>query len=1192
MWHKIKIVWFLCFLTGSALVFAGGPPLRLHVQASKIQLLGDGDEQATLTITARDEKGEIRPDIHGKIVLKASSGQLSSYEPMMRDGIAEVVFTAPILNNEGKGFQRGIEMTMKILEEAVKSFQGQNVTKKEVKKKIGEMVDQAPGMATMQSISGKDPFVYIVARKGDIAGKTRIKIEQDEVAGSRLGGVYQGTPIATDETWTMVLRPSGHTFEAEITSDSNSEVMCLTGLGEKKAGMSVVYIFSKKDLERTRRSGNKDFHGMPTAMKILPGNALYLVAPPVLFKKISGLKQPASQEDTETNGDKVFTSSLIAKTNMLLADGKSQTQVVFHCVDKKNRPRRNVSVSFSMSRSGLGGRILKAEKKTDAHGLARMVYRAPEMKAHNLQELGTCKNEWIQASYQNAKGKGEIAGTQIGCLKCAEGLIHFNKEGFENDYNIPVVFGSPWGEMTGQLKARFRPPDLTGWEVQPVADADVTVECEALEPILDTLTTATDLEGKFKIELKMHNWPYYWRMPVENMPLISFHKGTEHRANVFTEKLYLFQDKQFEREIYSFIYLTHKKLCRLDRKQIVGVNQKLHLFGLSTEVFLSTRKLLEDTGGEITGHGWAVLKGVFSVVNQKYKLTKGIEDRLKKLSYKFEDYVGLRDLTVDKHRSFKSMIYRKLKSFFGNSEFLSKWNKSFGKNISVRPFMRWMDDFFGSVSKELQGFISSVAASLAKQFNLGQFPKNPIPELIMNPLINQYARDVKVHFKTLIHTPDEDIQALFERKRARLIVKSSDLGAHYLSISAWRLTAEETKAWVDLATEVATNGMTVYAIFTGNIKAVEVAKKLKDLKSKLDLLASSCGMFLEIYNFCQLKTECMEILKMPRTPAGSQITYLNRSPAPKQNAVECFFPFTGFNWSSVLPAEAEAILFQWSAELPEEDASDSHEDPPSFQDIDFKALESRNGQLSPSAVGPFIKQVFRWESWQGHLDPGSFQLMAEKPELAVEFMEKNNELSESLDRCLMMASLFEAQDHFLQLREGEEALWNDEIHRIRTLSADLEKDAVKVLDAVESLQGHTSSTGLLQSLSVKGSLKWLVLSGAVCLILLLAVVLILVFKKSSGSSPRGPFLRIGRTDFPLIHPTTHIGSAPGNQIQLHKGVAEFHAKVCRSNQHTYWIEVLSPDLWIAVNHKKGPSFWLKQGVKIQIGGHTLRFYLK
>jgi len=44
-------------------------PPRLHLQPSRPEVLGDGDDQITLTITARDELGEVRTDLSGPLRL-------------------------------------------------------------------------------------------------------------------------------------------------------------------------------------------------------------------------------------------------------------------------------------------------------------------------------------------------------------------------------------------------------------------------------------------------------------------------------------------------------------------------------------------------------------------------------------------------------------------------------------------------------------------------------------------------------------------------------------------------------------------------------------------------------------------------------------------------------------------------------------------------------------------------------------------------------------------------------------------------------------------------------------------------------------------------------------------------------------------------------------------------------------------
>ena len=1167
-----------------------GLPLRLHIQPSKNKLLGDGDDQATLTITARDEEGEILSGTNGTVKLQANTGRLSLYTVPMRDGIAEVILTAPILNNEGKGFQRSIELTMKILDELTSTYKKKYITEKEAAKKVKKMMKEGPNTATLETVNSKDPFVYIIATMDGAKGKAKIEIEQAMVASSQLGGIYKGSPIATDQIWTMTLSPKGKGFYAEIQSNTETEIMTLIYEGEKKAGMAIVYIFEKKELEMIGGPNNTKFKGMPTAMKMLPGNALYLMAPPVLFRKVSDLKEiEDTSKGNEQEEEQVTHSSIIAKKNMLLGDGESQTQVIFRCVDKKNRPRRNVAVSFSTHRGGVGGKISKAETKTDTNGLARLIYHAPEMKVTNIQRLGSCKNEILTAQFKDAKGDLEFASCQIGILKCADGLIRITKTGFETDYKIPVVFGSPFGEVKGKVNARYRTPDLVRWEYQGVADADVTVECEALSPILDTIKTETDEKGEFKIQLHLKNWPYYWKTQLKKQPEIAFQKVTERRANTFTKKLHLFKDKEFEKQIHSFIYLTHKKMCRLDRKQTEHVTQKLHLFGLATEVFLNTRLLLKDTGGELTANGWSMLKGVFAVINQQFKLTAALEDKWKKFGYSADEKLGLRDLKIDKHRSFKSMIYRYFRNIMGNR----KWNINiWDKKSSIRPFFRWIDDVSGSVSKELQKFISIQAEALAKYLNLGKFPANPIPSLIMDPVMQLFHDDVKQHFKTLIFTPDDEVGAWFDRKRAKLIVESAALRDHYIQIAQWRMAAEDAKAFYDLASEVVLNSAAIYAIATGNIKAVQLINKLKKYKTNLDAAVSTCGFFLEWYNYYQLKTECLEVLKFPKSSSTNTIQITSTIFQSPKGKVQFAFVGVPISLYGFVPSmNWKPNLFQEFEDTPET----NFPDPPSFKHFDFSSLQAIDGLMDTRALGSFLKLAFKWQSWQNKMDPSQFELMATKPEIMGGFLEKDIRLGEHVDNCLFLATTFELKSGQFTLSKEIEVLWNKEIKQIKGLVPELEDEVPTIMRSIRSMENRSQPSQLSGRLKNLLTTKLVLISLGVIVLLMFIVILIVVMQnKKKKPTIYGPHLVLNRKQtYQLAHPVTQLGSDPRNQVVLNKkGAAPFHARICQSAQGTFWIEVMDPGLWLILNKNKGQSFWLEDVCSIHIGQNRIQFRLR
>ncbi|PIE00896.1 MAG: hypothetical protein CSA81_13290 [Acidobacteria bacterium] len=1185
---RVKISRTLLFLFFTAsFLSAQNSQFRLHIQPSKEVLLGDGDEQIALTLTARDDKGCILDDVSGQVQIDISSGSLSASTVTMRKGIAEVLLTAPIMNNEGKLFQRSIELTNMLVGEMTRMLQAGEIEPDDLKDQAIELLKQAPNTSTPQTIDEKDPFVYVIAKMGEVFGKTKIKVEQAAIAKSQLGGTYKGQPFASDEEWTMTLQPEGNGFSAEIWSSSGPMDLTLKYHGETKAGMSVVYIYDKYELEQLQEFG---FKGIPTAMKMLPGNAMYLVAPPVLFRKVSDLDEPVEQ--TEEEPEEIDHSSLIAQKNMLLADGKSQTQVVFKCVDKKGKPRSGVAVTFLTRRSGLGGTITQADKKTDSNGIARLIYQAPEIKVNSIQKLGTCKKEELIANYKNGDGESNFSFTYIGILKCADGFIKASKVGFEENYKTPVVFGSPWGEVHGNIQACFPKPNHRKAECCGVHDALIEVECEALSTMQDTVKTTTDKEGNFVIELRRKNWPTFWKDQLPTLPLLEFHKSTEHRADKFTKDIAEFNDKAFERRIRSFIYLTHKKLCQLDREQAENVSKKLHIFGLATEVFLNTRLLLKDTGAEVVSSGWAAFNGICTMVNQKYNLTKGLEKRIKKYGYHVEEKLGLRNLQIDKHRSFKSMLYRKFRSVFAKNEYYKKVNLSAGRELSIRPLFRWIDDVSDKVSEELKNLMFICAEAFSKYIGLGKFPGNPVPDLIIKPFIRSYNNDVKARFIQLIETPDENVEDWFEVKRSHLIGKSAALRDHYIQIAQWRLTVENSKAWFDFTSEIVTNGITVYTVFTGNVTAIKWIDKLKNAQTALDTLLSGANFIVEIYNYCQLKVECLAILEFPA--AGSTLSADQTNATLRQSNIQneialVLSPLQAFPLQLVLLARNKMGLIP---ALLQKEPSRTSSSISSLGKIDCAKLICSNGKLDLKHTNQTIQELFSWEEWQDQHDLSLIELISHKPELMnVYFMESDN-LSERLDYCLILLSAFTQESSYLYLNDEQAKAWNEEV-------TSLEQSVNKLLEILpqvnESMQRveHQSETVFRQPAGDFKADKKLILIIGTAVLILLFLIFILIFFLMKRKKPAlvGPHLYFGKKQtMALTLPMTQIGSIPGNHVQLTKaGAADSHARICRNEQGVMWIEVTHPNLWITVNGSRGQSFWLEREATITIGQNTLRF---
>ena len=119
---KLTLFFSFCLLVMFSM--AQTPPVRLHVQGSKAELAGDGDDYTTIVVTARDPEGEIITSMNGKVKLRCSSGFLDESELQMNNGIAFTKYTAPIFGQPIKAAQRMVYFMVKFIRKFMSRFGG------------------------------------------------------------------------------------------------------------------------------------------------------------------------------------------------------------------------------------------------------------------------------------------------------------------------------------------------------------------------------------------------------------------------------------------------------------------------------------------------------------------------------------------------------------------------------------------------------------------------------------------------------------------------------------------------------------------------------------------------------------------------------------------------------------------------------------------------------------------------------------------------------------------------------------------------------------------------------------------------------------------------------------------------------------------------------------------------------------
>ena len=888
-------IWMFFFIVVTPLFSFTQTPYRLHVQPGNSELIGDGEDHTAITVTARDEFGEI-VKIDGTVILELNAGWLEESSIKMRSGIAETLLKAPILDNESLVFKRSMQLTMNILQ-SVKGMTAEEATapggKAQMLKKMMMAARESPNASSLTTIKGSDPRVKIIASMNGFQGKAEIKILEGstETAGLLKSGVYEGKDVTGQSTWEMAIETNGSGFKGTITTQGAP--MSIMSEGDTKAGFLIIYLYDEKELKLLQKSDfATDFKGFPTAMKILPGNTVYMVAPPVYmtWKRANATRQTGTTQN-EPPEEEVSKVSLIPKRNMLPGDGITKTELAFIYRNKKGQPVAGKSVSFSMMRGGMGGKLLQTSGTTDSKGLVRITYQAPEFKTDKLQKLGTCKKEMVYADYKE-DNENERVWAEIGILCCTDSELVITKPGFKEDFRQKVILESPRGEFSGKLVQKLvnkLSPERP--ELVPIVNAECRLQGGAIEEIKDSLKIKTDKKGEFKIILPMKNWPFYRKMEIETKGF-QFSELHEHRRDGITKEMYQFPDMEFRHRFSAKIYNLEKAMCLEEEKVAEAQENKLQILADLNVITWMTDKLIADTAGEVISNGWGLIGALFSYANGKWQFTKIIDDKLKDANNTLNQFIKIEGSPGKD--GLKRILYAKLRTIFDSKSVI-------GRN-TVILLNEANSKIFGELTKVLTSLVTKLST-------LQKWPENPVPEILKDELKFSYRGDVEKKLEIIMNADAMVLNNSYVWLQPWLTSHSGDLRAHYLNISSWRLAAEEAKAWKDLVVDLSIS-IAIVSAACGNVTAMQTWNKLKKFSEKLDNALLATGFVLEIVNVAQLRAECLALFDKVIGQSGRVNTTACGTRIDGPGSAELYA--TAYRSSISLPNEVSGLETGWS----------------------------------------------------------------------------------------------------------------------------------------------------------------------------------------------------------------------------------------------------------------------------------------
>lgn len=441
----------------SLLIFSGytQPAFRLHVQAGKSMLYGDGDDFTTLIITARSSEGEVITSMNGKVKIGVSSGFPDETEVNMQSGVALVKFTAPMFGTPVKSSQRMVYFMFRFMQTFIARASGSSSESENRKLATGvalETFKEGLNPITLIPKSEGDNFVYIVCEMDGVKGKAKIEISKaaDGRNGSIVPGVYYGRDITGQSEWMLEITSGGEGYFGESSASSRDQVAILfsnedyTEFNDAMGKMSGMTGFKKAYLgppeSEQKYYENYDIRtsGMSSAYMPMPNHGVFVYVPPILFEYAGRRSSDDRRDDgaaADTEEVKTEKTGIILSQNEIIGDGRSRTRAVFHFEDENGKPVLGKSVSWDIPK---GLKVLSMETVTNPSGNAVVELEAPVIKAteekrgENLKGLYDNYNVFLmKASYASLNGKTENTQTKLKVYKTLEQEIYILKPGME-----------------------------------------------------------------------------------------------------------------------------------------------------------------------------------------------------------------------------------------------------------------------------------------------------------------------------------------------------------------------------------------------------------------------------------------------------------------------------------------------------------------------------------------------------------------------------------------------------------------------------------------------------------------------------------------------------------------------------------------------------------------------------------------
>jgi len=1134
---RLLYILFFGLLTMS--LMAQTPPVRLHVQASKAELAGDGDDYTTIVVTARDPDGEIITSMNGKVALRCSSGLLDESELQMNNGIAFTRFTAPIFGQPIKAAQRMVYFTVKFIRSFLSRFAGstdQSANTKLAQNIALETFKEINPLTLMPQKNG-DNNVYFVAEMNGLKGKTKVLIQKATEGGNSalMPGYYSGYDVTGQAHFELMLESGGKgqmtqggteaysvLFTTEKSAEINSAMQKMMGGGE---WMNAYMGASERDQQYMEGYDVKK-NGLPSIYLPMPNNGIFLYIPPILLEyqgrpKVSPSGGTAGSTEEVEKKPRVFVT---IEQNELIGDGRTTTRALFHYEDENKVPVAGKSFTWSIPKEI---KVISSQTVTDASGNAVAVIQMPLLKAKEEkrgdmwgQIIDNTALYRITTSFSTPKNQNESAYIDFSVYKTIEKNLRILKPGFEtkaikvllpqlDDYRLESsiyalieMMNSPSipdkaivNDAIVFLERKKFDEEYLNRNYEYYFKKDRKMFMNMLDDSKGGFMALTDANGSFKLDVGGKNGRIIKVEPLQ----VKLSDLTGKRKGSLAKALKNFKDDGFTNRMIDALFKMDKDLCSSQHQQAICIEEKLHILGNLMTNLNSAAPMVKETTEAIIDGSWELVNSVAFFVNDKFKITEKLSEKtgLTAVQDKVQGYGGnkIKEFLnkyggADIQGTLKSKIYKELyKRIFSLSDK--------GKIKGVEYYYKGMgESVYNGMSKIFEDFLEKLSKALSDMItnNIADPKGNAIQSVV-----DGYYNNLQLYITAYMSADPQNVHAVYDRLQPMVVDKSSEMRSMYADVGKKRMDMGYYKADKDLLADLSKAATVIGTVLVTRDYAtmVETLDKIEKCSKALDGMMGGYNAYVEYGNYCALLSNvsfCFQ-LAVNSISAGTIVKPVTLQPP----LISKLFP-------SALAGESGDLLV------------------PGLTTITAASLKASPGNIPLGKLSSIFEGNEQYESWLDSYHTKIFSLAQQEPAAVAGQMHQSLSYDNHLiEMAALSVSLAENPNDPVLINA-----WNKKIPVLESCISDMVISGSKLKNIAKTIPDTPSIT--LPEAPVTSKLTFYLknrnyrIIGIVALALLVALAAWLLVRRRKR--------RVKSTQQPIIVSQPEISSPPPNQAPV------------------------------------------------------------